>query len=79
MYCNICGEVETQIDSQGRRTVSVRPHANSKQQAVAMICSQCTYLLSQCAAKINWEMNLEGLKEAVNNRQQRGSLMCRTK
>jgi hypothetical protein len=79
MYCSICGKRETQVSCSGIVSATDSPHTNAKGRATAMICSQCTYLLSQCAAKIDWEMDLEGLKEVVNNRQQRGTLMCRTK
>ena len=87
MLCNICEQPELTRKPDGSVSDSVRSNANPKLTAKNLLCSKCTQLLLRCRAKVDWSMDLEGLKAALNkvkgvkevNEKQAIPLMRRTK
>ena len=79
MLCNICRQPELTGMPDGVKTDSVRPHADPKKSTTAFICAHCTDILSSRTSQINWEMDLDDLKAAVNGaRMKRTPRMRRT-
>jgi hypothetical protein len=66
MLCSICNRPELGIRSDG---VKYDPAETSgKKGANQIVCSRCTNILSQCKTKIDWDMNIQGMKSAFTDR-----------
>mgnify|MGYP006995607208 CR=1 FL=1 len=67
MLCNICHRPELATQSDGTKTDSIRRQPDPKKSPHAFLCAHCTSIVGGQMSQIDWEMDLEGLKDLIKH------------